>query len=91
VVHYVRVYHLALSCSFCNKNKDSDIASIDPMTKAIVALFKPRFQLWSQRFQLKKGLILALPPEARTTVKLLKINQQNRVREREILISAGIM
>ena len=37
------------------------------------------------------GLILALTPEARTTVQLLKINQQNRVRERKILIFAGIM
>ena len=31
--------NLALSCSLCNKNKGSDIASIDPVTNEIVALF----------------------------------------------------
>ena len=83
--------NLALSCSLCNKNKGSDIASIDPVTNEIVALFNPRHQLWKQHFKLEKGTILPLTHQARATVQLLKMNQQDRIQEREILISVGIM
>ena len=83
--------NLALSCSLCNKNKGSDIASIDPITNEIVALFNPRHQLWKQHFKLEKGIILPLTHQARATVQLLKMNQQDRIQEREILISVGIM
>lgn len=34
--------NLALCCVLCNQHKGSDIASVDPVTGAIVPLFNPR-------------------------------------------------
>lgn len=36
--------NLALACFYCNRFKGTDIASIDPLTGAIVPLFNPRIQ-----------------------------------------------
>ena len=38
--------NLALSCALCNKHKGSDIASIDPVTGEVVALYHPRRDTW---------------------------------------------
>jgi 5-methylcytosine-specific restriction endonuclease McrA len=45
--------NLALSCSICNKNKGSDIASIDPETDEVVRLYNPRKDSWENHFQLQ--------------------------------------
>jgi HNH endonuclease len=43
--------NLALSCAACNKYKGSDLASIDPESGAIVALYHPRRNIWSENFR----------------------------------------
>ncbi|MEK0194876.1 HNH endonuclease signature motif containing protein [Microcoleus anatoxicus] len=45
--------NLALFCSICNKNKGSDIASIDPETGEVVRLYNPRKDRWADHFQLQ--------------------------------------
>ena len=40
---------------------------------------------------ISQGIILPLTHQARATVQLLKMNQPDRIQEREILTSAGIM
>ncbi|MEG4483910.1 HNH endonuclease signature motif containing protein [Microcoleus sp. D2_18a_B4] len=42
--------NLALSCSICNKNKGSDIASIAPETDEVVRLYNPRKDSWEDHF-----------------------------------------
>src|SRR5215204_2460258 len=48
--------NLCLCCLICNRNKGSDIASLDALSleaypKNIIALFHPRLQQWSEHFQ----------------------------------------
>ena len=44
--------NLANSCILCNQKKGSDLTSIDPETGAIVALFHPRRERWTDHFRL---------------------------------------
>jgi hypothetical protein len=76
--------NLALACFDCNRFKGSDIASLDPITGALVALFNPRTQRWSDHFQLRGGVIVPLTPVGRVTEKLLQFNLLSRVEVREL-------
>ncbi|MGA1198680.1 MAG: HNH endonuclease [Candidatus Latescibacterota bacterium] len=84
--------NLALSCTLCNQNKSSDIASIDPNTQSITPLYNPRQNSWHDHFQLtKQGVITPLTPKGRATTNLLKLNQPFRIKERQALILMGIL
>jgi len=83
------IENLALACFDCNRFKGSDIASIDPDTGNLVALFNPRTQKWNEHFSLTGGLIIALNPIASATVDLLKLNLPARVEAREALARRG--
>ena len=76
--------NLALSCSICNKYKGSDIASLDGETDAIVTLFNPRTDVWSEHFRIENGIFLGLTANARATIRLLQINNAARIEERRI-------
>lgn len=79
------IENLALACFDCNRFKGSDIASIDPDTGNLVALFNPRTQNWNEHFSLTGGLSIALTPVGAATVRLLKLNLPARVEAREAL------
>ena len=81
--------NLALSCTICNRRKASDIASLDPETGQLVALFNPRMQDWSEHFAIRGPEIVGLTPEGRTTVEFLQLNCYERLVERAELIAAG--
>src|SRR5262249_2207996 len=49
--------NLALCCTIDNGHKGSDLASVDPDTGAIVPLFHPRQDSWSDHFHLAGGRI----------------------------------
>ena len=83
--------NLALSCTLCNRNKGSDIASIDPFSGGIVPLYNPRKDQWSEHVECQDAQFSGKTPQGRATVNLLKMNQPERVEERHILIQAGIM
>lgn len=83
------VENLALACFDCNRFKGSDIASIDPDTGNLVALFNPRRQEWKEHFSLGGGLIIALTSIGSATVRLLKLNLPARVEAREALARRG--
>lgn len=74
--------NLAYACFECNRYKGSDIASIDPQTNGITALFNPRTQQWAEHFQFNNGQIIPLTPHGRVTVFLLRLNDGARVEER---------
>jgi HNH endonuclease len=80
--------NLALACLDCNRFKGSNIASIDPSTGQLVALFNPRTQIWTEHFRLNKGRIVPLTPVGRVTEKILHLNLPARVQLRERL--AGV-
>lgn len=83
--------NLALSCALCNKRKGSDIASIDPDSAALVALFHPRREAWREHFELQGAVILPLSPTGRATARLLAMNDPARVEERSLLLVAGML
>lgn len=79
--------NLCLCCPDCNAFKGSDIGSIDIQTGQIVRLFDPRVQIWTQHFRLHNGVIEPLTAEGRVTVFLLRLNQPERVIDRQLLIA----
>lgn len=83
--------NLALSCVLCNKHKGSDLASIDPETKQLTPLYHPRQDVWLEHFQLNGAEFVPLTPVGRVTVKLLQINRVDRLKERELLVQAGML
>jgi hypothetical protein len=82
--------NLCLSCWLCNRHKGTDLASLDPLTGQITPLFHPRQQKWTDHFQLNGALIAPLTSEGRVTVRLLQLNQPQRIQEREIMIALNI-
>jgi hypothetical protein len=78
--------NLALSCLRCNRYKGPNVGSFDPETGALVPFFNPRLQQWQQHFQLEGAIIRPLTPEGRVTVKILRLNDEGRLEERERLI-----
>jgi 5-methylcytosine-specific restriction endonuclease McrA len=79
--------NLCLSCGPCNRYKGSDLASIDPVDGEIVRLYHPRRDVWSDHFRLDEALIEPLTSQGRVTVKLLRLNELERLEERLGLIA----
>ncbi len=82
--------NLALSCMRCNRYKGPNIGSYDPQTGELTPFFNPRTQNWHDHFKLEEAIIQPLTAVARVTVKILRINDETRVREREHLQKAGL-
>lgn len=74
--------NLALSCTLGNRYKGSDVASIDPKTGFMQALYHPRQQAWGRHFRMSSGHIIGISPAGRTTVQLPQLNRADRLRER---------
>ena len=83
--------NLALACTLCNKHKGSDLTSIDPETGAIVPLFHPRRDRWTDHFQLVSGRIEPLTAIGRVTARLLHFNHLDRIEERQFLVATGLV
>lgn len=81
--------NLAWSCYHCNRNKGTDIASIDPQTDKGALLFHPRKQQWQRHFRLNGPLIEPLTANGRATTELLQFNEADRVERRLGLITIG--
>lgn len=77
--------NLAWACIRCNAWKGSDVSSVDPGTGEIVALFHPRHQRWNDHFQLRGHRIEPLTDIGAATVRLLRLNSEQRLAERGAL------
>ena len=77
--------NLALACQGCNLKKGTNLAGIDPESDAMVALFNPREQTWSEHFVFRGASIIGLTPVGRVTVQVLDMNSRERVKIREDL------
>jgi 5-methylcytosine-specific restriction endonuclease McrA len=82
--------NLAFACLRCNRCKGPNVGSFDPLTGALVPLFNPRKQKWEDHFKWGGAMIQALSPEGRVTVKLLRLNDADRVSERQRLMAVGL-
>ena len=81
--------NLAYACFRCNTWKGTDIASLVPRTGELVALFNPRRDQWSDRFELRGFVIEPLTPRGEVTARLLRLNLDKRVAERRLLMELG--
>lgn len=83
--------NLALCCIACNQFKGTDLASMDPLRSRTTLLFHPRKHRWSDHFHFKGAHIQALTAIGRTTVRLLRMNDPERVAERALMLHAGLL
>jgi hypothetical protein len=83
--------NLALACHFCNLHKGPNVGGIDLETGALVQLFNPRIDTWSDHFRIEDAVILGTTAIGRITVHLLAMNAASRLEVRRAAIAAGLM
>lgn len=75
--------NLCLACLECNSYKGPNVAALDPLTRNATKLFDPRQQQWGKHFEVNvDGTLSGLTPEGRTTIFVLRINDDERVKQR---------
>lgn len=83
--------NLAFACGGCNNAKYNHTESLDPITERIVPLYHSRQHKWEDHFSWREdGLdMIGISPTGRATIALLKLNRDNVVNLRQILILVG--
>jgi hypothetical protein len=97
VDHIISVKHggateaanLAYACTFCNRYKGSDLASISQTTGALARFFNPRVDHWSEHFQFDKLHIKFITEIGEVTARILRFNDSERILERQSLNMVG--
>ena len=84
--------NLCLSCSSCNLSKAKAISATDPLSGAIIPLFNPRTQNWSEHFEwTQDGMrLVGLTPVGRATIIRLKMNIPRIIEARSTWVRAGV-
>jgi len=77
--------NLALACHHCNLHKGPNLTGIDPETGAIVRLFHPRLDVWTDHFRPQGMILVGLTPIGRATVRTLAMNNPEAVEARSDL------
>ncbi len=81
--------NLAWACACCNNAKGTDLGARVGQPPKLIQLFHPRTDRWAELFQLVGVRIEPVNPVGEATVKLLQVNRDTRLREREILSLVG--
>lgn len=81
--------NLAYACAVCNRKKGSDVGSILLPSRKFVRFYNPRIDLWIDHFKLEDHLIVSLTDIGEVTVKIFEFNNEDRLIERQALISVG--
>ena len=81
--------NLAFSCARCNRAKGTDVGSISRSTGAFVRFFNPRIEQWQEHFSLEGAHIVGLTEIGQVTIKLLRLNDEERIVERAVLQLIG--
>lgn len=98
VDHIVAIAHggtddddnLCLACPECNAFKGVNVAALDPATGKAAKVYNPRHQVWDHHFALQEDATLTgLTPEGRTTIAVLRFNDDERVKQRLGEIAVG--
>jgi hypothetical protein len=82
--------NLAYACSVCNQNKGSDLGTFLPNSKRLIRLFNPRKDNWATHFTLGYGEIIPKTLIAAATIKVLDINNVDRIILRQALMDEGL-
>jgi len=82
--------NLALAYAVCNNNKGADLATLDWTSGQIVPLFNPRQHNWRDHFHFEGAQIVGSTTIGQATVRLLRLNDPERVASRQILIEIGL-
>jgi hypothetical protein len=96
--HIVAVQHdgktvrnnLALACFACNRRKGPNLSGVDPVTRKLTRLFHPRRHKWESHFHWQGPVLHGKTPIGRTSIAVLGINQEHRVRHRAQLMAEGL-
>ena len=75
--------NLALACHHCNLHKGTNLSGLVPHPGELTRLFHPRLDDWNEHFTRQGGEIIGLSAIGRTTVSLLKMNEDGRLQLRE--------
>jgi hypothetical protein len=75
--------NLALACHHCNLHKGTNLSGLDPQTRALTRLFHPRLDNWHEHFAHRGSKITGMSAIGRTTVSLLRMNEDGRLQLRE--------
>lgn len=67
--------NLALACVGCSLRKAARQAATDPEDGAVVPLYNPRAQKWTDHFQLADHVVIGITPIGRATVVALDMNR----------------
>ena len=81
--------NLALACVFCNRYKGSDIATLKPETDELVRFYNPRTMRWREHFRLNGVVIESLTEIGEATIRILQMNTDDRILERQVLSQRG--
>jgi hypothetical protein len=72
-----------IACHHCNLHKGTNLSSLDPKAEKLTRLFHPRLDDWDEHFANRAGEIIGLSAVGRTTVNLLRMNEDGRLQLRE--------
>lgn len=75
--------NLAYACFNCNRNKGSDLASIDWETREIIRFYNPRSDIWAEHFRLDGYAIVPATQIGKVTQIILRFNDPKRLMERD--------
>lgn len=78
--------NLAWSCFACNNNKGSDVGTVLLPDTRFVRLFNPRQDKWEEHFELIECVFYAKSDVGEATIKVLKLNDVERIMERQALL-----
>jgi hypothetical protein len=78
--------NLAYCCSVCNQNKGSDLGTYLTNSQRLIRLFNPRKDKWHTHFEISEGEIIAKTKIGAATVKVLNLNDIDRIILRQTLI-----
>ena len=71
--------NLAYSCSDCNQNKGSNLGTYLPNSNRLIRLFHPRKDSWKAHFEINEGKIIGKTKIGLATIKVLDLNNPDRI------------
>jgi HNH endonuclease len=81
--------NLAYACTFCNRFKGTDVGSVIWQTGKFSRFFNPRADQWADHFALDGVRIVPRTEIGEVTVRILGLNDDDRILERETLWAIG--
>ncbi len=81
--------NLANACSVCNQHKGSNLGTYLPNSKRLIRLFNPRKDSWTTHFSIEYGEIIPKTLIGSATVKVLDLNNIDRIILRQALTDEG--